>query len=197
MSGARLTQVICGVVAIVSGLAVIGLSAVPWLDLSELGMAVIKPSGIGWYYGGASRLTVSVGLGWATILFGLVAVLAGVLALTGRHLGAALVTGAGVATLVASAGAAVFRGSLVMNFHQLGVESQISSFVALTPALPLLIIAGTVMVGVGLAEALSDGSGRRPVPALAVAAAVGVVLAVVAIVVVWWSFSQPGVQVGG
>ena len=92
------SNAIAGILATIGGLVVVVTSVVPWADLSEIGLDPIRPSGIGVAY---LHRSVYLGLGWVTLLLGIVIAGCGVAAVIGKGLVLpSLSTAAGAAAAV-------------------------------------------------------------------------------------------------
>ena len=92
-----LVRIGAGGCAVLLGIAAIVASTLEWVDLSDLGLQALKPSGVG---SGYPSLGLWFGLGWISIGLGCLMVCAGILTVLSDVRYMAMVMGCGVSCVV-------------------------------------------------------------------------------------------------
>lgn len=183
-------QIATGVVTVGLGIAAVIASTLEWVDLSEIGLAPLNPSGIGVDY---STFGLTFGLGWFTIGLGCLLACAGVLIAVGLRWAGHLVIGCGVAILCIAIAVCLRPLRLTWRVAQLGAESATDGSYGApsTGIYALLVTGGLALVAGAVSVSLPRRTSKRPFVAPAAAIVAGLVVGVIAVAVVWWWNGRP------
>ncbi|HNP57875.1 MAG TPA: hypothetical protein PK331_11525 [Gordonia sp. (in: high G+C Gram-positive bacteria)] len=188
------SNAIAGILAIIGGLVVVVTSVVPWADLSEIGLDPIRPSGIGVAY---LHRSVYLGLGWVTLLLGIVIAGCGVAAVIGKGLvlpSLSTAAGAAAAVVLISGSVCLWPMRLTINATELGFPDADPTMGSPTPWIILMLACGLLVAITGLVGVVRAEDDARVLWAVA-AVGVGAVLGVGMVGLAWWWFG-PGAAAG-